>query len=239
MHEHILPRDTAEDYRDPQPTDRRLGACATLLVDTLPPRHHPDNTRLLWSAEKQAVAVLNECIDVNYPVDVEAIARVLGITVYYGDGSLFDGPRASVVVIKVTGQDALMYINDRATVGAVRHRFARGIGYYLYYTAEHRQSQREGLTPKDAGATFGYVRLLETDIAALARESGSERPEDIFAGAFARALLIPRERINKFFDFLYQDYTEEEGAAYFGTTIPQLRRRLEELGERHSPFLQG
>lgn len=182
--------------------------------------------------------MLNECIDVNYPVDVAAVAKALGITVYYGDGSQFDSPRVSVAVIKDAGQDALMYVNQEATPGAVRHRLARGIGYYTYYTMEHRRLQKEGLTPKDADATFGYVRLLETDIAALARESGSERPEDIFAGAFARALLIPRERINKFFDLLYQDYTEKEGATYFGTTIPQLRRRLEELGKRHSPFLQ-
>lgn len=166
-------------------------------------------------AEMWAVSVLDEFWDGEFPVNPHEIAQRLGIEVYFGDGEIFSRD-VSGVIVKLSGEDPAMYVNEEASLGRVRFTIAHEIGHFV----EYLQGSSKGLEDE-----FGYIDLVANRIPT---ENGlpDHRPEEVFADAFAHGLLMPDWQVKKFVGL---GYSLKEVATYFGVSVTTIKNRLAAL----------
>ncbi len=138
------------------------------------------------------------------PVDPEALARGLGITVRHG----VLPPDASGKIVISAAEAPVITINQYDHPNRQRFTCAHEIGHYL-------RRRRQG------GGTTTFVDYRDT-LAGLGQD-----PEEIFANQFAAALLMPARLVARYHA---EGMSDEALAERFGTSVQAMRLRLRNLG---------
>lgn len=158
-----------------------------------------------YTAEQDADRLLRETWlgwggEIPVPVDPIRIADRLGIQVF--EAPLEDD--VSGLLVKLEGKDPNIYLNQADSVNRQRFTCAHEIGHYL------RRPQ----------GAFQYVD--KRDVFA----SAGTHPEEVYANAFAAALLMPAEHVRAFVQEGLKDY---EMAVRFKVSPEAMRYRLSNL----------
>lgn len=204
-----LSRCVSELIKASDPARMKKGCLEQVEVDEL------RSDESLSLAEELAASTLDEYWDREYPVDPHKIAERMGIEVYFGDGQIFRRD-VSGVIVKLSNNDPVMYVNEEASAARVRFTIAHEIGHYVEYI----HSKAEG-----RDGEFGYIDLVANRIP-TATGQPDVRPEEVFADAFAHSLLMPVWQVK---NFIGLGYNVKEVADYFGVSVTSMRNRLNAL----------
>lgn len=139
-----------------------------------------------------------------FPVDPVVIAKQLGLRVITGPLP----EDISGVLVKRSGQDPAIILNERDSRNRQRFTCAHEIGHYIYRL-------------ETDGDHYEYIDRRDT----LSARGVNE--EEIFANRFAAALLMPEDEVRVLAEGGEPRYLM---AIYFGVSDDAMRFRLKNLG---------
>lgn len=146
--------------------------------------------------------------DIAFPVDPVLIAQSLGVKVFLSE--LPEG--VSGALVKKGGGPTIL-LNSRHHANRQRFTCAHELGHYLQRSA------------RDANADYEYVDWRDP------RASEGTEPEEIYANAFAAALLMPRNEV-------VSRHRKGMGAAElaidFRVSVEAAQNRLDDLRAQHT-----
>lgn len=181
------------------------------------------NRRRFKQIEEVVQGLLEQTGAFVVPVDVEVVARALGIAVVGHDF----GADISGVLIHNAGQVTIGY-NERDSLLRQRFTIAHEIGHYAL------KHQREGLFVDNPGKHFS---VLFRD----GNSSTGERLQEREANAFAANLLMPRALLMEYvhrtsFDLSGEGEVIQQLANDFNVSSQAMTYRLANLGVLNSAF---
>lgn len=154
-------------------------------------------------AEREAERLLATAWGNKFPVDPVQIARDLGIDVV----ELELESNIAGAIYGTPGEDPTILLNATDSPNRQRFTCAHELGHYVMHAEE-----------PDAVDYVDYRNALSVT---------GENSEEVFANAFAAALLMPAKEVRR----LTKDhYTHSQLALYFGVSYDALSFRLENLG---------
>lgn len=170
-----------------------------------------------------AYQILDRYWNNEFPVNAEGIANDMGIEVHR---VVIPGNVAGMLLKPSYEPSPTIFVNPAATEARIRFTIAHELGHYIEETLE-----KSG----DAQKAYGYADGYAEDHAILAGRIPTKtgepdsRPSEIFADAFAHALLMPEWELDSFSGV---GASTNELANYFGVSAVTMANRQNDLKSR-------
>lgn len=177
--------------------------------------------KVLIRAEEAAIKVLSEKWDDQYPVNVDEIAEQMNIDIRYVN---LPTGTAGLIIKSPHECRPIIFLDKDLTPQRRRFTIAHEIGHYVEHVSVN------GI---DSGVPLWYddPKLQSEEIRAARRPTQNGEPDttvsEIFADAFAHALLMPAWEVKTFSNL---GMLPSEVAACFGVSVATIGNRLMQLG---------
>lgn len=179
-----------------------------------------DVLRIQKNAENHATGLLDQIWDERYPVNVLKIAEYLDIELRQVN---FPDNTVAVIIKSADDTHPTIYLDRDLTPQRRRFTIAHEIGHYI----EHREIVGED--PKTA-FLYDSPKIRSSEIRASRKPTHNGEPDttsnEIFADAFAHALLMPESEVASFTGLGMELSVVAE---YFGVSTTTMTNRLNQL----------
>lgn len=205
------------------PTLLRLGRCGAMMATCgeSGAECREIQTSILAEAEKTAIKILREKWDNQYSVNVDEIAEQMNIDIRYVN---LPTGTAGLIIKSPHECRPIIFLDKDLTPQRRRFTIAHEIGHYVEHVSVN------GI---DSGVPLWYddPKLQSEEIRAARRPTQNGEPDttvsEIFADAFAHALLMPAWEVKTFSNL---GMLPSEVAACFGVPVAVIGNRLIQLG---------